>query len=50
MAPKKGGLDSIRAAMGGISSRLPFLKRQANAPEPFSAIEDDTPEIGRAHV
>ena len=43
MAPKKRGLDSIRAAMGGISSRLPFPKRQASAPEPFSAIEDDTP-------
>jgi len=43
VAPKKEGGDSIRAALGGIASRLPFLRREAAAPEPFSAIEDDTP-------
>jgi hypothetical protein len=43
MAPKKGGLDSLKAAVGGLASRLPFPKRTEAAPEPFSAIEDDTP-------
>ena len=48
MAPKKGRLDSIKSAVAGAvagaAARIPFLpKRQASAPEPFSAIEDDTP-------
>ncbi len=43
MAAKKGGLDSLKAAVGGLASRLPFPKRTEAAPEPFSAIEDDTP-------
>jgi hypothetical protein len=43
VAPKKGGFDSLKAAVGGLSSRLPFPKRTPAAPEPFSAIEDDTP-------
>lgn len=43
MAAKKGGFDSLKAAVGGLASRLPFPKRTESAPEPFSAIEDDTP-------
>jgi hypothetical protein len=53
VADKKSGLDSIKAGIGGITSRaklraltsrLPFVKRaSAPTPEPFSTIEDDTP-------
>ena len=43
MAAKKRGFDSLKAAVGGLASRLPFPKRTEAAPEPFSAIEDDTP-------
>jgi hypothetical protein len=43
MASKKTGLDSLKSAVGGFASRLPFAKRPASTPEPFSAIEDETP-------
>ena len=50
MAPSKKALDSIKKAVSGLSSRaglasrFPFLgKRKAASPEPFSAIEDETP-------
>ena len=43
MAIGKGGLDSIKAAVAGMASKLPFSRRADTAPEPFSAIEDDTP-------
>ena len=43
MASGKGGLDSIKAAVAGIASKMPFSRRTDTAPEPFSAIEDDTP-------
>ena len=48
-APKKKGLASIRKSAIGVSlsrltSGIPFLKKRAStSPEPFSAIEDDTP-------
>jgi hypothetical protein len=53
MASAKNAFDSIkdgvgglasRVKLGGLASRLPFLKRGASeSPEPFSTIEDDTP-------
>ena len=47
-APKKAGMGAAKAAVSGLiarlSSRIPFLpKRPSSVPEPFSAIEDDTP-------
>jgi hypothetical protein len=37
-------IDSIKAGAASLLSRLPFLKRgAAPSPEPFSAIEDETP-------
>ena len=43
MAEKKG-LGSLAAAASSLASRLPFLaKKPAASPEPFSAIEDETP-------
>ncbi len=38
-------LSSATSALKSIAGRIPFLKRpgQASSPEPFSAIEDDTP-------
>ncbi len=46
--PKKAGLGAAKSAVTGLlarlSSRIPFLpKRPSSVPEPFSAIEDDTP-------
>jgi hypothetical protein len=43
MATKKAGFGSLKAAVGGLASRLPFSKRAESTPEPFSAIEDETP-------
>jgi hypothetical protein len=43
MAPKKGKMDSIKAAIDGLASRVPFHIKTPPSPEPFSAIEDDTP-------
>lgn len=45
MAEAKGGaLDSIKAGVASLRSRLPFVKKSvSSAPEPFSAIEDETP-------
>jgi hypothetical protein len=44
VAKKKAGLGSIAQVAGGVLSRLPFLpKRPTSTPEPFSAIEDETP-------
>jgi len=45
MAEAKGGaLDSIKAGASSLLSRLPFAKKAASsAPEPFSAVEDETP-------
>jgi hypothetical protein len=45
MAEAKGGaLDSIKAGLGSLISRLPFAKRPSpSAPEPFSTVEDETP-------
>jgi hypothetical protein len=44
MAAKKGRLDPLKKAAAGVAARIPFLpKRPAASPEPFSAIEDDTP-------
>jgi hypothetical protein len=44
MAATKGKLDPLKKAAAGIAARIPFLpKRTAASPEPFSAIEDDTP-------
>jgi hypothetical protein len=44
MAKSKGALDSIKANLGDLASRIPFAKRSTAAtPEPFSSIEDDTP-------
>jgi hypothetical protein len=42
--PKKGALDSVKAAASTLLARVPFLpRRQPDSPEPFSAIEDETP-------
>ena len=42
--PVASALESIRKVAGAIAARIPFLpKRAASSPEPFSAIEDDTP-------
>jgi hypothetical protein len=44
MAANKGALASIRGAVGALLSRLPFAKKaSAPTPEPFEAIEDETP-------
>jgi hypothetical protein len=50
VAPKKSGLGFFSKAIAGLSSRArhglrsPFLpRRPASSPEPFSAIEDDSP-------
>jgi hypothetical protein len=43
MAPKKKGFSSLKTAVGGLTARLPFPKRAESTPEPFSAIEDETP-------
>jgi hypothetical protein len=44
VAKSKGAIDSIKAGIGGLASRIPFIKRSIPAsPEPFSTIEDDTP-------
>ena len=44
MAGAKGPLDSIKAGIGSLASRLPFIKgKSVPTPEPFSSIEDDTP-------
>jgi hypothetical protein len=44
VAKAKGALDSVKAGLGGLASRLPFVKRPVSAsPEPFSTIEDETP-------
>jgi hypothetical protein len=44
MAETKGPLASIKGGLGSVLSRLPFAKKAASsAPEPFSAIEDETP-------
>jgi hypothetical protein len=49
MAPKKGlaaspPIAGILAGAKALAARIPFLpKRPASTPEPFAAIEDDTP-------
>jgi hypothetical protein len=45
MAEAKGGaFDSVKVGLSSLLSRLPFAKKSiSSAPEPFSAIEDETP-------
>lgn len=44
MAESKSAIDSAKAKIGDLASRLPFFKRPVSpSPEPFSTIEDDTP-------
>jgi hypothetical protein len=44
MAKEKVGIEAIKAKAASLVSRLPIPKRaSASSPEPFSAVEDETP-------